>query len=116
MPDKVIVITGASEGIGAAAAKRLASRGDKVVISARRREKLEEVAVACGGEVHAVVSDATSRADVERLKNEAIARFGRIDVWVNNVGRGISRRVLELTDADVDEMVDVNLKSALYGM
>ena len=53
---------------------------------------------------------------MERLRNEAIKKFGRIDVWVNNAGRGIGRSVLDLTDDDVDQMIAVNLKSALYGM
>src|ERR687893_439014 len=57
-----------------------------------------------------------ARAEVERLRDEALRAFGRVDVWINNAGRGISRPVLELTDQDVDEMMSVNVKSALYGM
>ncbi len=56
------------------------------------------------------------RADVDRLAREAIARFGHVDVWVNNAGRGITKGVLELTDEDFDQMMTVNVKSALYGM
>ena len=58
----------------------------------------------------------TRRADVERLRDEAIAAFGAIDVWVNNAGRGINASVLELTDDQFDLMMAVNVKSALYGM
>ena len=58
----------------------------------------------------------TRRADVERLRDAAIAKFGRVDVWINNAGRGITRSVIDLTDADLDEMMAVNVKSALYGM
>src|SRR5262249_26379290 len=63
-----------------------------------------------------VPTDVTARSEVEALRDAALARFGRIDVWVNNAGRGIHRAVSELTDADIDEMMLVNVKSALYGM
>ncbi|MBX5480235.1 MAG: SDR family oxidoreductase [Myxococcaceae bacterium] len=116
MAEKVVVITGASEGIGAALAKTLAAEGHRLVLAARRKEKLEAVAATCGQKAIAVVADVTRRADVEAIRDEALRRFGRIDVWVNNAGRGISRKVLELSDAEVDEMMAVNLKSALYGM
>jgi NAD(P)-dependent dehydrogenase (short-subunit alcohol dehydrogenase family) len=116
MNGKVVVITGASEGIGAALAAEAGRRGMRPVLVARREGPLREAAAAAGPEALAVVADATDRADVERVLAEAVARFGGVDVWVNNVGRGISRNVMDLTDADVDEMVQVNLKSALYGM
>jgi short-subunit dehydrogenase len=83
--DKVVVITGASAGIGAALGVQAAAAGAKV-------------------------------ADMNRLFEAALARFGRVDVWVNNAGRGISRSVSELTDADLDAMWTDNVKSALYGM
>jgi short-subunit dehydrogenase len=111
-----VVITGASGGIGAALAKLRAARGDAVVLSARREPELRAVAQACGARATAVVADVTRRADVERLRDAALSGLGHVDVWVNNVGRGISRPVLELTDADVDEMIAVNVRSALYGM
>jgi short-subunit dehydrogenase len=116
MSEKVVVITGASGGIGAALAKKLASEGNSVVLAARRKKELEEAAAQCGPKAAAVVADVTKRADVERLRGEAIKKFGRIDVWVNNAGRGIGRPVLELTDEDMDEMISVNLKSVLYGI
>ena len=58
----------------------------------------------------------TVRAEVERLRDRAIEQFGSIDVWVNNAGRGISRLVAEVTDDELDQMITVNVKSALYGM
>ena len=61
-------------------------------------------------------ADVTNRADLHRIRDEALARFGEIDVWVNNAGRGINAPVLELTDEQFDEMMAVNVKSALYGM
>ncbi len=116
MAKKVVVITGASSGIGATLAEILAGRGDAVVLVARRADKLAEVAERCGSEALVVQADVTKRVDVRRAVSEAIARFGRIDAWVNNAGRGISRMPTQLTEEDVDEMMDVNVKSVLYGM
>lgn len=116
MPDQaVVVITGASSGIGAALARRLGRRSFRVVLGARRPDALRAVA-AEAGTARAVVVDVTRRADVERLRDEALAHFGSIDVWVNNAGRGINAPVLELTEEQFDEMMAVNVKSALYGM
>lgn len=113
---KTIVVTGASAGIGAAIARRLGRDGHNVALAARRAEPLAEVARDSGPPAIAVVADVTRREDVERLRDEAIRAFGGVDVWINNAGRGITRRVLDLTDADFDEMMLVNVKSALYGM
>jgi NADP-dependent 3-hydroxy acid dehydrogenase YdfG len=114
--DKVVVITGASGGIGAALAELLASRGASLALVARRDTALRAVTARCGASAHAIVADATNRDDVRRVVTEAIGRFGRIDVWVNNVGQGISRQPSQLTDEDIDDVVRVNVKSALYGM
>lgn len=114
--DKVIVITGASSGIGAELARQAGEKGAKLVLAARRQPELEAVAARSGKEAIAVVTDATKRTDMERLRDAALARFGRIDVWVNNAGRGITRPVSELTDEDLDAMMRDNVKSALYGM
>ena len=117
---KIIVITGASGGIGAALARELAKGGHKLALAARRREELEQVAheveEAGAAAALAVSTDVTRRDQVERLRDHALEEFGRIDVWVNNAGRGIGKKVLDLTDADFDEMMTVNVKSALYGM
>ena len=116
MTAKIVVITGASSGIGAELAKQLAARGDKVVLAARRKAELEQVASQCGPDAVAVVTDVTQRSEVERLRDEALHAFGGVDVWINNAGRGISRAVLDLTDDDFDEMMAVNVKAAIYGM
>ncbi|HEX9940424.1 MAG TPA: SDR family NAD(P)-dependent oxidoreductase [Thermoanaerobaculia bacterium] len=113
---KVIVITGASSGIGAALARRLGAAGHRLALGARREPELKQVASELGTDALAVVTDVTRRESVEHLCDEALGAFGCVDVWVNNAGRGISRPVLELTDADFDEMMAVNVKSALYGM
>ena len=114
--DKVVVITGASAGIGAELAKQLARRGARVVLGARRKALLDEVAAAIGENALAVVADVTKRSDVELLAQAALERFGRIDVWVNNAGRGISRPVAEVTDDDLDAMWRDNMKSVVYGV
>jgi NADP-dependent 3-hydroxy acid dehydrogenase YdfG len=116
MARRVVAITGASAGIGAALAELLGARGDALALIARREPELRAVAARCGGEALAIVADMTDRAAVRRAVAETIARFGAIDVWVNNVGRGITAMPSALTDEDVDEMVRVNVKSALYGM
>lgn len=116
MNEKVVVITGTSAGIGAALARLLASRGMSLVLVARRKDLLESVAVECGGRALAVVADVTERAEVRRVVDTALAHFEHIDVWINNVGQGISRPPSELTDEDLDEVMRVNVKSALYGM
>jgi len=116
MTSKIIVITGASSGIGASMAKLLAERGDKVVLAARRLAALKQVAEQCGAGALPIVTDVTCRADVEHLRDEALRAFGQVDVWINNAGRGINRHVLELTDEDFDQMMAINTKSALYGM
>jgi NADP-dependent 3-hydroxy acid dehydrogenase YdfG len=113
---KVVVISGASSGIGAALAQALASRGTAVVLVARRADVLRAVADKCGDRALMVVADMTRRDDVQRVVREAIGRFAQIDVWVNNVGQGITRPPSQLTDEDIDEVMQVNVKSALYGM
>ena len=115
MSDKVVVITGASSGIGAELARQLGARGEKLVLCARRERLLGEVAAASGNAL-AVPGDMTKRADAERLRDRAIAEHGRIDAWVNNAGRGLNRRVEDLTDEDVGSTLASVLFSTLYGM
>ncbi|WNG38538.1 SDR family NAD(P)-dependent oxidoreductase [Archangium minus] len=116
MDKKVVVITGASAGIGAALAEQVGRKGWQVVLAARREPELRQVAARVGPEALPVVADVSKREDVQRVMEAALARFGQVDVWVNNAGRGISKLVSELTDEDFDEMMRVNVKSALYGI
>jgi NADP-dependent 3-hydroxy acid dehydrogenase YdfG len=116
MKDRVIVITGASGGIGAALARLAGSQGARVVLAARRAGELNAAAAQAGPEALAVVADVTRREQIERVLDAALVRFGHVDVWVNNAGRGITKPVSALTDAEFDEMMLVNVKSALYGM
>jgi len=113
---KVVVVTGASAGIGAATAELLSRRGAEVVLTARRAPLLEEVAARCEGETLVVAADQGVRSDVKRVVDAAIDRFGKIDVWVNNAGRGITRMPSQLTDEDVDAMMRANVMTVLYGM
>jgi NAD(P)-dependent dehydrogenase (short-subunit alcohol dehydrogenase family) len=114
--DRVVAVTGASSGIGAVLAEKLGQRGARVVVIARRRRELDEVAGRVGADALAIAADVTRRDEVEGAVQQVLARFGQLDVWINNAGRGISRAVSELTDADFDEMMLVNTKSALYGI
>jgi short-subunit dehydrogenase len=114
MPSKVIVITGANSGIGAALARTLAGQGHSLVLAARRGPELKAVAAEVKG--LAVVTDVCKRSDVKALRDAALKAHGHVDVWINNAGQGITRSVLDLTDEDVDLMMSVNVKSALYGM
>lgn len=110
------VITGASSGIGAALARAMTTEGHRVVLAARREGKLHTTAAECHGRATVVPTDVTVRAQVEALRDQAIAALGHIDIWVNNAGRGIGRKVAELTDVELDEMLTINVKAALYGM
>lgn len=116
MRNKVIVITGASAGIGATLAARLGREGACLVLVGRREDALTAVAAQSGDRAVPIVADVTVRDDVRRVVRTAIERFGHIDVWINNAGQGITRQPSELTDEDIDLMMQVNVKSVLYGM
>lgn len=116
MNEAVVVITGASSGIGAALAVLLAQRQDSPVIVARREDALQAVAGQCSGRARVIVADMTRRDEVRGVVETALGAFGRIDVWVNNVGQGITRVPSEITDEDLDDVMRVNVRSALYGM
>ena len=115
MDNKVVVITGASSGIGAALAELLGRRGASLGLIARRADALRAAAARSGDSAFAIVADVTRRDDIHRAAERAIGRFGHIDVWVNNAGQGITRSPSQLTDEDVDEMMRINVKSVLYG-
>jgi NADP-dependent 3-hydroxy acid dehydrogenase YdfG len=109
---KVVVITGASSGMGAAAARHLAAQGATVVLGARRVERLEPLV----GEITAVQTDVTDRAQVRRLVDAAVETYGRIDVLVNNAGIMPLSPLERLKVDEWDRMIDVNLKGVLYGV
>jgi NADP-dependent 3-hydroxy acid dehydrogenase YdfG len=114
MDRPVVVITGASSGIGAATAHELARRGARLVLGARRRERLDEVAAATGALTR--VTDVRRRADVQGLVDLAVEAHGRLDVLVNNAGVARVRPLDDLDVAGWEEMIEVNLRGTLYGL
>jgi NADP-dependent 3-hydroxy acid dehydrogenase YdfG len=116
---KVIVITGASSGMGAAAARHLATKGASVVLGARRANRIESLAAditEAGGRATAVVTDVTNRDDLRKLVDTAVATYGRIDVLINNAGVMPLSPLERLRIDEWDQMIDVNLKGVLYGI
>ncbi|MGW8783207.1 SDR family oxidoreductase [Streptomyces sp. NPDC055796] len=116
---KVVAITGAGSGIGEATALLLAERGAKVVLGARRTERLEALAArieAAGGEAAWTRTDVTVREDLTGLVELARRRFGRLDVLVSNAGVGLISPLDEVRVEDWERMIDVNLKGVLYGI
>jgi NADP-dependent 3-hydroxy acid dehydrogenase YdfG len=116
---KVVVITGASSGLGETAARHLAGLGAKVVLGARRQDRLHAIAgdiAAAGGEAAYRAADVSRQGDVEALVQLGISQFGRIDVLISNAGL---MSIAPLAEARVDEwerMIDVNIKGVLYGI
>ncbi|WP_313685044.1 SDR family oxidoreductase [Pantoea sp.] len=116
---KVIVITGASSGLGEAAARLLSAKGARIVLGARRAERIESLAkelIAQGGEAIAVTTDVVSREEMDALVNAAVTKFGRIDVLINNAGLMPNSPLEMLKVEDWDRMIDVNLRGVLYGI
>lgn len=109
--DKVVVITGASSGLGEAAARRLAREGAKLVLGARRIERLQALADELSlGQGTAVQTDVTQYAQVKHLVDQAVQLHGRIDVIINNAGLMPQSLLERLKVQDWDRMIDVNLK------
>ena len=116
---KVVVITGASSGLGEATARYLADRGATVVLGARRVERLNAVAdeiTKDGGKALALPTDVTDAAQVQRLVDTAVERFGRIDVMLNNAGLMPHSPLERRKIADWDRTIDINIKGVLYGI
>ncbi|MBV0892299.1 SDR family oxidoreductase [Paracoccus sp. Z118] len=116
---KIVVITGASSGMGAAAARHLAAKGASVVLGARRAERIEALAAEItepGGKATSVATDVTKRDDVEKLVDTAVQTYGRIDVLINNAGIMPLSPMDRLKVDEWDRMIDVNLKGVLYGI
>jgi NADP-dependent 3-hydroxy acid dehydrogenase YdfG len=116
---KVVVITGASSGLGEATARLLAAQGAKVVLGARRKERIEALAAELkgkGGQALALATDVTQREQVRALADAAVESFGRLDVMINNAGLMPHSPLERLKVEDWDRMIDVNLKGVLYGI
>ncbi|MCA1494202.1 SDR family oxidoreductase [Ensifer sp. NBAIM29] len=117
--EKVVLVTGASSGIGAGIARELANTGAKLVLGARRMDRLEALAGeirSAGGEVLTRRLDVTDRLDVASFAEAARNRYGRVDVIVNNAGVMPLSLMASLNVEEWDRMVDVNIKGVLYGI
>ena len=116
---KVVVITGASSGLGEAAARLLSAQGASVVLGARRSDRLQSLAdelSGSGGKALAVATDVTHRNQVKRLVDTDAQKFGRVDVMINNAGIMPRAPLERLTIDDWDRTIDVNIKGVLYGI
>jgi len=117
LSDRVVAITGASSGIGLAAARRIAAEGATVILSARRADRLEGLArsiAETGGRALAVAGDVTEPDDMRHLVARAAETFGRLDVMIANAGIGYHGNLDQATPADMRRVVDVNLLGAMY--
>ncbi|HXG22954.1 MAG TPA: SDR family oxidoreductase [Chthonomonadales bacterium] len=116
--NKVVVITGASAGIGRECARLFAEEGAHVVVAARRRERLEALKAeieARGGKCLAVPTDVADRALVQRLLDATLEHFGRVDVWINNAGFGLVGSVEQTTPEEMQRLMNVNFMGAFHG-
>lgn len=116
---KVVLITGASSGLGDSAARLLASRGAKLVVVARRAERLQQLVAeitAAGGEAVYQVADVTKASDLDAAVNLAVSTYGRLDVMINNAGLMAIAPMSERRVAEWDQMIDINIKGVLYGI
>lgn len=116
---KVVLITGASSGIGEATALLLAEKGAKVVLGARREDRLQALAAritAAGGQVIYAVTDVKKRADLAALVSLAIGHFGGLDVLINNAGIAALSPMDHLSVEEWDDMIDVNIRGVLHGI
>ncbi|RSS58256.1 SDR family NAD(P)-dependent oxidoreductase, partial [Streptomyces sp. WAC06614] len=118
MDGAVVVVTGASSGIGRATAVACARQGARVVLAARSGAALEQVAEVCrarGGQAVAVPTDVADERAVGVLADTAVARFGRIDVWVNAAGVGILGRFDQVPVRELRRLLDINVVGAVNG-
>ena len=117
LKDRVAIVTGAARGIGRASAVRLLAEGAKVVIGDIDSARLNETAAAIGtsGTVHAVVTDVSVKADVDALVAAAVERFGCLDIMINNAGIAMIQDFLDVSEADYDKVLGINLKGAFMG-
>lgn len=123
MPDvsgtgRVAVLTGASSGFGRGVALELASRGWTLILAARRKELLDELAIQCessGGRALSVRTDVSVRSDVRALAEQAVSTFGHVDVWLNDAGVGVIGRFEDAPLEDYEQLIGTNVLGVIYG-
>jgi len=117
LENKVVVVTGASRGIGAAIVKAFAKEGANIVLTARDRARLKKSADESGlskPRYHIVTADITKHSGVKKIIGQALKKFGRIDIFVNNAGVGVHKSLLETTEKEYDGMFDTNMKAVFF--
>ena len=117
--NKVVIITGASSGIGEATMKLLADKGAKLVVGARRLDKMNQLAaplISAGAEIHTQQMDVSRQTEVQALAQTAVSEFGRIDAIINNAGLMPLSFISQAKVEEWEQMIDVNIKGVLYGV
>jgi NADP-dependent 3-hydroxy acid dehydrogenase YdfG len=118
MQDKVVVVVGATGGIGSALARKLATSGTRLVLAGRNSDRLENLAsqlsIDGGKQILRVSVDITDRQQVEDLMKKTVAHFGQIDALVNTAGAGVLKQYNKIAPAELDAMLDLNLKGSFY--
>jgi NADP-dependent 3-hydroxy acid dehydrogenase YdfG len=118
MQDKVVVVVGATGGIGSALTRKLAGEGARLVLAARDNSRLAALVsglpITDGEQVLSVPTDITNPSQVETLMSKAVAHFGQIDVLVNAAGAGVMKQYNKIEPGDLDAMLDLNLKGSFY--
>jgi len=117
---KVAVVTGSSKGIGAAIAIKMSAAGALVIVNYSGNRVAAEETVAqiknYGGQAHAIQADVSKKEDVIRLFDEAIAFYGKVDIWVNNAGVMLNALIKDLTEEQFEKQVDINFKGVFYAL
>ena len=114
---KIVVITGASQGIGAALARHFAKEKCRLILVGRNKTRLNEVGKGLGlmsQDYQTVIADVTKREQVKKIIDRAVGKFGRIDIFINNAGVGISKPIVETTEREYDTIFDTNVKAVYF--
>lgn len=120
LAEKVAVVTGSSKGIGAAIALKLSEAGAKVIVNYSGSQSAAEQTVARiklnGGDAFAIRSDVSKKTEVERLFDESIAHFGKVDIWVNNAGVMLNALIKDVSEEQLATQMDINVKGVFYSL
>jgi len=114
LEDKIVMVTGASSGIGAALARRFSKEGACVVLTARRQDRLEETAAGCPGETLIVAADLVNGAHRKNLVDQTMYQWGRIDILINNAGLGMYGDFADTTEDQWRQLFEINLFSIVF--